>query len=119
MISFPIKLLITTILIINNIHNQHTNILMGKRTLTVRLGHRASLIQYAVQVGVAYLIPVILVASGAAPLGWLLPLLSAPLAFKITRRVWTLDGAALNPCLGETAKLGLIFSMLLVVGMLL
>ena len=118
-ISLPIGLLIAAILIVNNVRDRHTDVLVGKRTLAVRFGHRASLLQYAAQVVIAYLIPVVLVVVGAAPLPWLLPLLSAPLALKTTRKVWTLDGADLNPCLGETAKLGLIFSLLLVIGVLL
>jgi len=112
-------LLIAAILIVNNVRDRHTDVTAGKRTLAVRLGYRASLIQYTAQVGLAYAIPVGVALSGAGGWGWCLPLVSLPLALKTTRNVWTHDGRALNPRLGETAKLSLIFSLLLSIGILL
>ena len=48
--------------------------------------------------------------------GWLAPFLSAPLAVGAVRRVGRRDGADLNPELGATARLGLVFSLLLAAG---
>jgi 1,4-dihydroxy-2-naphthoate octaprenyltransferase len=52
-------------------------------------------------------------------MGLLLPLVTAPLAVAAIRRVWSRDGADLNPELGATARLGLLFSALMSVGVLL
>jgi 1,4-dihydroxy-2-naphthoate octaprenyltransferase len=49
--------------------------------------------------------------------GWLVPWLSLPLALVETRRVLTSDGPDLNPRLGGTARLGLLFSLLLALGL--
>lgn len=115
--SIPVGALIAAILIVNNVRDRHTDAQAGKRTLAVRLGRRASLIQHNAQVIAAYLIVSAVAFTGAW--GWLLPLLSLPLAIRLIRNVWARDGAALNPCLGETARLGLVFSLLLTLGVLL
>jgi 1,4-dihydroxy-2-naphthoate octaprenyltransferase len=47
----------------------------------------------------------------------LLPLVSLPLALKTERAVATTEGRALNPLLAATAKLLLIFGVLLAVGL--
>ena len=57
--------------------------------------------------------------SGSGSLWWLLPWLSLPLALHRVGLVWSLDGAALNPLLGHTAKLQLLFCALVVAAALL
>ena len=51
-----------------------------------------------------------------APKAWLLPGLSAPLAAKTTKLVLAEEGAALNKHVGGTAKLQLVFGLLLAAG---
>ncbi len=64
-----------------------------------------------------HLVPVVAWLRGE--LGWLLPLLSAPLAATSILAVRRADGADLNPQLGATARFGLLFSALLAMGLLL
>jgi 1,4-dihydroxy-2-naphthoate octaprenyltransferase len=103
--------LATAILVVNNLRDRHTDARVGKRTLAVRFGGRFARIEYAVLLGVAYGI------SAAA--GWLAPLLSLPWAVLQVREVGAADGADLNPHLGRTAKLGLVFCTLLALGVVL
>jgi 1,4-dihydroxy-2-naphthoate octaprenyltransferase len=49
----------------------------------------------------------------------LLSLLTVPLALGLLKRVRTEEGRALNPVLGETARLELIFGVLFALGLVL
>lgn len=116
--SVAVGAIATAILVVNNLRDRHTDALAHKRTLAVRLGARFSRIQYTALLAAAYVIPAGLALFTARP-GWALCLLSAPLALGETRAVWTRDGAALNPHLGGTARLGLVHGALMAVGVLL
>ncbi len=115
----PVGLLATAILVVNNLRDRATDAAAGKRTLAVRLGGPAARAEYTALLALSYLVPVLAVATGVGGWGWLLPLLTLPLALKNTWAIWTTDGAALNPYLGATAKLELIFGLLLSAGILL
>ncbi len=115
----PVGLIATAILVVNNLRDRNTDAAANKRTLAVRFGARAARIEYTALIAAAYLAPITAVVTGWGGLGWLLPLLSLPLAVKEIRAIWTLDGGALNPHLGGTAKLEMLFGILLSVGMLL
>lgn len=117
--AVPVGLLITAILVVNNLRDRHTDARAHKRTLAVRFGGAFARAQYALLVVSAYLCVVLAVTSGEAPRGWLLALASAPWAFLSIRAVRRLDGVALNPWLGATARLGLVFGILLAAGSLL
>jgi 1,4-dihydroxy-2-naphthoate octaprenyltransferase len=49
--------------------------------------------------------------------GWLLPLLTMPLALRELVALHRKDGAALNPHLGGAARLGVVYGTLLAVGL--
>ncbi|MEM6731458.1 MAG: 1,4-dihydroxy-2-naphthoate polyprenyltransferase [Myxococcota bacterium] len=117
--AVPIGLLTTAVLVVNNLRDRHTDAKSGKRTLAVRLGERFTRTQYAVLVVGAFVSVAVTAVLGIHGLGWLLVLACAPLAVMRIRALNRLDGGALNPELGHTAKLGLLFSMLLAVGALL
>jgi len=122
--AVPVGLLITNILVINNLRDLETDRAARKRTLAVRIGDRATRWQYALFAALAYLAPVALLASGRASgraSAWvLLPLLSAPLAYRAVRAVLGgLAGRALNPMLAESGRLQLIYGVLLAVGLVL
>jgi 1,4-dihydroxy-2-naphthoate octaprenyltransferase len=87
--------------------------------LAVRFGEEFTRVQYNVLVLGAHLWLVALVASGMGHIGWLLPVVSLPLTLRQIRVVKLADGAALNPQLGATARLGLVFSALLSLGVML
>ncbi len=92
----------------------------GKHTLAVRMGDRATRLQYAVFAALAYLVPIALALATPGRRWLLLPLVTLPLALKLVRLV--LGGTAgrdLNPVLGETGKLLLFFGLLLAAALLL
>src|SRR5436190_1453489 len=55
--AVPVGLLVTAILVVNNVRDIETDRAAGKRTLAVRLGRRASRVQYALLVATAYVVP--------------------------------------------------------------
>lgn len=118
--GIAVGLLATAILVVNNLRDRHTDRKAGKRTLVVRFGEAFGRYEYLVCVVGAYLTTIGVVvassSSGAVAWGWLLPLVSLPLAIIETRRVMAADGAALNPRLGGTARLGLVYALLLALG---
>lgn len=116
--SLAVGALATAILAVNNVRDRHTDARAGKRTLAVRFGRRFGVAEHAALMFVAYLI-VLGVAWRLDAWGWLLPLASAPLAVRSSLRVARGEGAALNAELGATARVGLLFSGLLAVGVLL
>jgi 1,4-dihydroxy-2-naphthoate octaprenyltransferase len=102
-------LLSVAILIVNNLRDRHTDVGAGKRTLAVRFGARFARIQYAAAVLLGLGITVGMAAT-RTPFAWA-GLVLTPLAVRLIRKVWTIDGAALNPLLGETARLLLLTTL--------
>lgn len=113
-------LLITAILVINNLRDIQSDRRAGKRTLAVMIGDRGARLEYAaLQVG-AYALPAILWLDAQTSVWILLPTLSLPLAVRLNRIVWkTQGGPELNHMLAGTAKLTLVFSVLLSIGLIL
>jgi 1,4-dihydroxy-2-naphthoate octaprenyltransferase len=115
----PVGLLVTAILVVNNVRDIETDRAAGKRTLAVRLGRRASRVQYALLVATAYAVPLLLwLAHVTSWLFWL-PWLTAPLAYRLIRTVSThADGPTLNRALKGTGRLNLLFGLLFAASLL-
>jgi 1,4-dihydroxy-2-naphthoate octaprenyltransferase len=114
-LAVPVGAISTAILVVNNLRDRAGDAASGKRTLAVRFGRRAAIAEYAVLLTAAFAVPALLVARGASP--WLLlPVATAPVAARLARRVERSDGAGLNPLLGATARLLLVHSLLLAIG---
>jgi 1,4-dihydroxy-2-naphthoate octaprenyltransferase len=119
-VAVPIGLLVTNILVVNNLRDLPTDGAAGKRTLAVRLGERAARLQYTLSTVLAYVIPTALAFAIGRRYWLLLPWLSAPLAASLVRRISSgLAGRELNPLLGRTGQLLLGFGLLLAAGLLL
>jgi len=117
--AVPVGLLVTNILVVNNLRDLPTDRDAGKRTLAVRLGDRATRVQYALFTALAYLSTAALALSGEGRRWILLPWLTLPLGIALTRRVTGgLAGRDLNPMLERTGKLLLAFGVLLAVGLM-
>jgi 1,4-dihydroxy-2-naphthoate polyprenyltransferase len=115
--AIPVGLLVTAILAVNNLRDIDTDARAGKRTLAVRFGERASRTYYAALVGLAFAVPVALAASGWISRAALLPLLTAPLAWRLVRTVARAsDGPAWNAALAGTARLAALFGLLFAAG---
>lgn len=121
LVSIPIGLLVTNILVINNLRDLPTDRAAGKHTLAVRLGERGTRVQYALLAALAYLVPAALALDGPPARRWLLlPWLTAPLAILLVRAVLGgLAGRDLNPMLKRTGQLLLLFGVLLATGLVL
>ncbi len=115
--AIPVGSLATAILVVNNLRDRETDVRAGKRTLAVRFGRDFALGQYRALIAVSYLVPVGLALTGSAQPTVLLPLASLPLAVKTAKSVASEHGRALNPLLGATAKLLLIFGILFSLGL--
>jgi len=114
--AVPVGALATAILVVNNVRDRETDVHAGKRTLAVRFGKRAGVIEYALLVAAAYATPIVLWQMGAT--AWvLLPILTAPLAIVLARQLATREGSSLNATLASTAKLLLAFGLLFALGL--
>jgi 1,4-dihydroxy-2-naphthoate octaprenyltransferase len=119
LLSLPVGALITAILVVNNLRDIDTDRRAGKRTLAVRWGRDGARAEYLALLAVAYFIPVLLwVLSHNTWL--LLSWLTVPLAYQLLHTVRTsTDGPTLNAALAGTARLSLLFSLMLSIGLLL
>lgn len=118
-VSLPIGCPVTAILVVNNLRDLETDRRAGKRTLAVRLGRRATQVEYALLVVLPFLLLPLFWATGLLSRWWWLPWLSAPLAMSLIRHVGRDTGAALNASLARTAQLHLLFGLLLAVAIVL
>ena len=95
----------TAILVVNNLRDRHTDAKVGKNTLAVKIGPTLTRVEYVALLAAAFVLPLFL--------GRPWPLLALVLALRPLRRVLRDEGAALNPALGETARLQLAYAVLL------
>lgn len=102
------------ILSVNNLRDVQSDRAAGKRTLAVRHGAGFTRIEYAVALIAACLVPLGLPHSG----GLVACLVLVPVLVSI-RAIYRTEGTALNVVLAKTAKLLLIYSILLAFGLLL
>lgn len=117
--AVPVGLLVTGILVVNNYRDIDTDRQAGKRTLAVRMGRQGARIEYAVLVAAAYIMPFVLWLGFGLNAWLLLPLLTIPLAVPLVRNVFTAtDGPTLNKTLAGAARLALLFSLLLAIGIM-
>lgn len=116
LLSIPIGLLVTNILVVNNLRDLPTDVAAGKRTLATRIGDRATRVQYVSFCVAAFIAPVALAIDGRR-LWLLLPLLSVPAAVDLIRKVaGGVSGRDLNPVLERSGQLLLVFGVLLAIG---
>ncbi len=112
-----VGLLITAIIVVNNLRDIETDRKSGKRTLAVMIGKENTRWEYALLLAVAYAVLSIFWTAGFLSAWLLLPLTTLPLALKQIRLLWkATDGATLNNLLAGTARLAFIFSALLAAG---
>jgi len=118
-VSIPIGLLITAIMVVNNLRDIQTDQKAGKRTLAVMLGSSGTKTEYFLLILFSYLIPPLMFAFKAGSVYILLPLLTMPLSYPLLVMISEKEGTILNNALAGTAKLTLIYSVLFSVGIIL
>ncbi len=112
-------LIITAILVVNNLRDIEQDRVACKRTVAVRIGVPATKLEYAVCMVGAYLVVVGAVVTRALPAPTLVVTLSAPIAWRAWRIVATQAGRPLNGALALTGQTALVFSVLFALGLLL
>lgn len=117
LMSVPVGLLIVAIIVVNNLRDIEQDRAVGKRTIAVRIGPRATKFEYAACVSLAYLVVTGAVVATALPPHALATWLSLPLAYTTTRVVFTRTGRELNAALASTGRLTLVFSVLFALGL--
>jgi 1,4-dihydroxy-2-naphthoate polyprenyltransferase len=117
--SIPIGLVVTDILVVNNLRDLEQDRSAGKHTLAVLIGERWTRIQYVGFIVVSFMLLPILIWRGILPMFALLAWLSLPLAWTATRVILTQRGRPLNAALAATGQTALAFSLLFLVGILL
>ena len=119
LISLVPGALATQLLVVNNDRDQATDARAGKKTLAVRFGRRFSQIEYAALSLISIAVPLILWIRGWQ--AWVgLPCLLIPLMYQLYRRFTRADSAeAFQGILTGTARLLILYSTLLAIGMVL
>jgi 1,4-dihydroxy-2-naphthoate polyprenyltransferase len=119
LLSVPVGLLASAILVVNNVRDLETDRRAGKRTLAVRLGRERARGLFVAMIAAAFVsAPLPWVFGALSP--WLfLSWLAIPLALPVVRVVQTrTDGPSLNGALAGTGQLQLAFCVLLSAGLL-
>ncbi len=112
--AVPVGLLVTSILIVNNLRDIGTDAAVGKRTLAVRLGDPATRGLYVFCLAAAAVAPAVLRSMGLTRMWFWLPWLALPMiAVLIRTALRERDAAGLNWLLRRTAQLHLLFGVLL------
>lgn len=108
------------ILLVNNVRDVDQDRDAGKRTLVVRFGRRFGMVAYGTCLFGALLLPIVLAfwGGGQATRPWAVaPLVLLPLAVQALRTMaTTTDPEELNPLLGATGRILVLWSVLFVIG---
>jgi 1,4-dihydroxy-2-naphthoate octaprenyltransferase len=119
-LSVSVGLLVTAILVVNNLRDIETDRRVGKRTLAVRLGRDRTRNLYRALLATALVLLPVTLLLWNGPAAALLGLLAAPIALRQQAVVSTRsDGPALNSALAGTGALVGVFSLLVSLGLLL
>lgn len=116
--AIPPGLIVTAILVVNNLRDIENDRKGNKRTLAVIFGERFTKVEYLLCMLGAHLILPLAVWRGMIPWYSLLAWGALPLAFRASRIVLTQKGRPLNAALAGTSQTALAFSLLFWVGML-
>jgi len=112
-VSIPMGALSCAILAINNLRDRPKDELVGKRTVAVRIGDHNARRMYVALLLLAHLAAIVTLIPTT-----LLTLAVLPMSLSISKRVLSgISGKDLIPVLGRTAKLQMIFSILLAIGL--
>lgn len=110
-------LLAVAILLANNIRDIDEDRVAGKKTLVARLGRDFGVGLYAATIALATLVPAVLYAMTGGHEAALATFVVVPLGIPLMNQLLReRDARALNPLLGATARLLLVYSVLFAVG---
>jgi 1,4-dihydroxy-2-naphthoate octaprenyltransferase len=115
--TLPPGLIVTAILVVNNLRDLDNDRKAGKHTLAVRMGEQGTKIEYIVCMVIAFIIPLPIAWAGMISWTTLIAWLSLPMAIQATRIVLTQKGRPLNAALAITGQTALVFSLLFWLGL--
>ena len=115
--SIPPGLIITAILVVNNLRDLENDRKGGKHTLAVRFGEKWTRYEYMLCMLLAFLVLPVAAAFGLIPWFALLAWGAIPLAVEAAHIVLTHKGRPLNGALAVTGQTALLFSILFWVGL--
>ena len=111
LLAMPVGTLSCAILVINNLRDLPQDMLVGKRTMAVRIGEKNTRVFFMFLLVITQLTA--LAATGISALA-LLTLVCAPITYRVGKQVLTgAVGAELTEVLSKTAKLQLLMAILL------
>lgn len=116
--TIPPGLIITAILVVNNLRDLESDRKAGKHTLAVKFGEQGTRLQYLICIVIAYLVLIPAILLGIVPPLSLLAWASLPFAVRATRVVLTQKGRPLNAALAGTGQTALLFSVLFWFGLI-
>ncbi len=117
--SLPVALLVTSLMLTNNLRDIESDRAAGKHTLAVRLGARTTRAAYLGLILFAYAAPLWLFISAESGARIFLPWLSLPLAAPLVRDLRVARTSEdFGTALVGTARLHLVYGTLLVLGLL-
>ncbi len=119
LLAVPVGMLITAILVANNVRDRATDEAAGKRTLAVLLGAGPARVLYTVLVAGALALVAAFAAAGWTPPWTAAGAAAAPLAVPLVRAIWReRAGPPLIRVLVGTSRLQLLFGILVAAGAL-
>ncbi len=115
--AFAVGALGTAILVVNNVRDLESDRRAGRRTIPVRFGREAGVLEYAALLVIAYGTPVTMVAARLVSPWALLCELTLPMALaELTALARETEGAPLNRTLAGTARVMVLHAGLLALG---
>ncbi len=117
LVSIPVGLFATALLVVNNLRDIPGDTDSGKRTLAVRLGDTRTRVLYVVLMVVPFVTVPFLCGLSARPIGALSMFAVLFARTPVQRVIEGARGPALIPVLGATGRVQLVFGVLLSVGL--
>lgn len=116
--AVPPGLLVTAIIVVNNLRDIDTDRKAGKNTLAVILGRSRTMTEYKLLLLLSYLFLPVMWLIGVTDALVLLPLVTGRQAWLLAKKITEEQGAQLNELLAGTARLSLIYSLLFAAGLM-
>jgi 1,4-dihydroxy-2-naphthoate octaprenyltransferase len=118
LLATAVGAIITAIIVVNDLRDIDQDRAANKRTVSVRIGVRATKVEYGVLMALPYALLTALVVVRALPVASLHVWLSLALGERVSRRGLTQSGLRLNDSLAQSGKTALVFSLLFAVGVI-
>ncbi len=116
--TIPPGMIITAILVVNNLRDLENDRKAGKHTMAVRLGEQGTKIQYLICMVIAYLVLIPVMGLTLIPVDYFTGMAVTSIAIQATKIVLTQKGRPLNMALAKTGQTALVFSLLFAIGLI-